>query len=73
MKQIIDEYNAYYGTAWSLDGLDRYNGDINNRLARKKAEFKQFSKQIDLVILKMTYYYPHNQIIIIFRSDNNNS
>ena len=51
MKQIIDEYNAYYGTAWSLDGLDRYNGDINNRLARKKAEFKQFSKQIDLVIV----------------------
>ena len=51
MSLIIKEYNDYYGTAWSLDGLDRYNGDINNRLARKKAEFKKFGKQIDLVIV----------------------
>ncbi|MBY3665093.1 type I restriction enzyme subunit R domain-containing protein, partial [Enterococcus faecium] len=28
-----------------------YNGDINNRLARKRAEFKQFGKQIDLAIV----------------------
>src|SRR5699024_5352699 len=28
-----------------------YNGDINNRLARKRAEFKEFGKQIDLVIV----------------------
>ena len=51
MSLIIKEYNDYYGTAWNLDGLDRYNGDINNRLARKKAEFKKFGKQIDLVIV----------------------
>ncbi|PEA90151.1 type I restriction endonuclease subunit R [Bacillus thuringiensis] len=51
MQEIIKDYNAYYGTAWSLTDIERYNGDINNRLARKKAEFKEFGKQIDLVIV----------------------
>ncbi|MGJ0914711.1 type I restriction endonuclease subunit R [Enterococcus avium] len=51
MQGIISEYNAYYGTAWNLAEIERYNGDINNRLARKKAEFKQFGRHIDLVIV----------------------
>jgi len=51
MRKIIKDYNAYYGTAWAIDDIDRYNGDINNRLARKKGEFKEFGKQIDLVIV----------------------
>ncbi|MGE1031920.1 type I restriction endonuclease subunit R [Bacillus sp. GKis3/1] len=51
MKEIIKNYNDYYHTAWSIEDIERYNGDINNRLARKKAEFKEFGKQIDLVIV----------------------
>lgn len=51
MKEIIKQYNTYYHTAWSIEDIERYNGDINNRLARKKAEFKEFGKQIDLVIV----------------------
>jgi len=51
MSQIIKDYNRYYHTAWSLEDIERYNGDINNRLARKKGEFKEFGKQIDLVIV----------------------
>jgi len=51
MAQIIKDYNSYYQTAWSIDDIERYNGDINNRLARKKGEFKEFGKQIDLVIV----------------------
>jgi type I restriction enzyme R subunit len=51
MNEIIKDYNNYYHTAWSIEDMERYNGDINNRLARKKAEFKQFNKQIDLVIV----------------------
>lgn len=51
MKEIIKGYNSYYDTAWSIEDIERYNGDINNRLARKKAEFKEFGKQIDLVIV----------------------
>src|SRR5699024_10687200 len=48
MKEIIKDYNAYYHTAWSIEDIERYNGDINNRLARKKGEFKEPGKQIDL-------------------------
>jgi type I restriction enzyme, R subunit len=51
MKEIIKDYNKYYHTAWSIEDIERYNGDINNRLARKKAEFKEFGKHIDLVIV----------------------
>ncbi|WP_060681316.1 type I restriction endonuclease subunit R [Virgibacillus halodenitrificans] len=51
MKKIIQDYNAYYDTAWSIEDIERYNGDINNRLARKKAEFKKIGRQIDLVIV----------------------
>ena len=51
MKGIIQEYNDYYNTSWSIEDINRYNGDINNRLARKRAEFKQFGKQVDLVIV----------------------
>ncbi|STO53260.1 Uncharacterised protein [Exiguobacterium aurantiacum] len=51
MRQVIRDYNTYYGTAWSIEDIERYNGDINNRLARKKAEFKEFGNQIDLVIV----------------------
>ncbi|WP_411675006.1 type I restriction endonuclease subunit R [Cytobacillus kochii] len=51
MKQIIKEYNAYYDTSWSIQDIERYNGDINNRLARKKAEYKQFGKHLDIVIV----------------------
>lgn len=51
MMEIIKDYNGYYHTAWSIEDIERYNGDINNRLARKKGEFKEFGKQIDLVIV----------------------
>lgn len=51
MIDIIKDYNSYYHTAWSIEDIERYNGDINNRLARKKAEFKVFGRQIDLVIV----------------------
>ena len=37
MKKIIKDYNQYYKSAWAIDDIDRYNGDINNRLARKRA------------------------------------
>ncbi|MBC1500157.1 type I restriction endonuclease subunit R [Listeria weihenstephanensis] len=51
MTQIIKDYNAYYGTSWSSEQINLYNTDINNRLARKKGEFKEIGKQIDLVIV----------------------
>ena len=51
MQDIIEDYNRYYKTAWSLQDIERYNGDINNRLARKRAEFQQIGRQVDLVIV----------------------
>lgn len=51
MNQIIKDYNDYYQTSWTLSDIERYNGDINNRLARKRAEFKQVGRQVDLVIV----------------------
>ncbi|CAM3685644.1 type I restriction endonuclease subunit R [Erysipelothrix urinaevulpis] len=51
MENIIDDYNNYYNTSWNISEINRYNSDINNRLARKKAEFKKFGQQIDLVIV----------------------
>lgn len=51
MAEIIHEYNEYYHTTWSLSDIEFYNKDINNRLKRKQAEFKQFGNQVDLVIV----------------------
>ncbi|KRL54490.1 type I restriction endonuclease subunit R [Furfurilactobacillus rossiae] len=51
MKAILDDYNAYYHTSWGLDTIQRYNGDINNRLSRKQAIFREPGKQVDLVIV----------------------
>ena len=51
MKEIIKEYNGHYGTAWTIEEIEQYNSDINNRLACKKGEFKKFGNQIDLVIV----------------------
>lgn len=51
MAEIIDDYNQMFGTSWSIESINRYNGDINNRLARKKGEFKEFGKHLDLVIV----------------------
>ena len=47
MAEIIAEYNKMFGTSWSVESINRYNGDINNRLARKKGEFKEFGKHLD--------------------------
>lgn len=51
MKEIINDYNRAYGTSWRVEDIDRYNGDINNRLARKKGEYKIPGNQVDLVIV----------------------
>lgn len=51
MKQSITDYNQLFGTNFSMDNIAGYNNDINNRLARKKSQFKPRSEQLDLVIV----------------------
>lgn len=47
MQNILDDYNNYYGTEWTLKNIGQYNLDVHNRLANRK----NFGKHIDLVIV----------------------
>lgn len=51
MKQAIDDYNHEYGTNFSMSEMQGYNNDVNNRLARKEAQYKPQSERLDLVIV----------------------
>lgn len=51
MQEFLQDYNDYYHTSWGLDTIQRYNGDVNNRLARKQAAFQVPGRQVDLVIV----------------------
>jgi type I restriction enzyme R subunit len=51
LKEIISEYNAVFGTSYELSDIDRYNININNRLARKDAQYKKDGNWLDLVIV----------------------
>lgn len=47
MQSILDDYNNYYGTEWTLKNIGQYNLDVHNRLANRKKS----AKHIDLVIV----------------------
>lgn len=51
MKQSLADYNAVYGTNFSMSELDQYNQNVNARLARKKAQYQADSQRLDLVIV----------------------
>lgn len=51
MKVSIADYNNQFGTKFSLESIKAYNGDINDRLARKKEKFWFRNEQLDLVIV----------------------
>lgn len=51
MTEVIQDYNERYGTSWGLDTIELYNSDINNRLARKKGEYRTLGNHIDMVIV----------------------
>ncbi|MCI6907434.1 MAG: HsdR family type I site-specific deoxyribonuclease [Succinatimonas sp.] len=51
MQQSLDDYNAMFGTHWSLDTINAYNSDLNNRLARKTGLFLDRDNQLDIVIV----------------------
>ncbi|MCL1924391.1 MAG: type I restriction endonuclease subunit R, partial [Defluviitaleaceae bacterium] len=49
LKQIMEQYNMQFGT--TFDDVDRYNKNINERLARKSAQYKKDGNWLDLVIV----------------------
>ena len=51
MCQSLTDYNEMFNTSFSMDELKGYNINVNNRLARKKAEFKPRDQQLDIVIV----------------------
>lgn len=51
MAESIADYNASYGTSFSLETIRAYNQNINKRLARKEEKYKNRAEQIDLIIV----------------------
>lgn len=51
MKRYLAYYNGIFGTKYELDGLSAYNGNLNDRLARKEKRYRDRDQQIDLVIV----------------------
>lgn len=51
MKMALADYNKEYGTSYSLDEINAYNKNINDRLARKNDTFKAQSERLDFVIV----------------------
>lgn len=51
MKQSLEDYNKIFNTHYSMAELGAYNTNVNDRLARKKDEFKPRSQQLDIVIV----------------------
>lgn len=51
MKQSLNDYNKMFNTNYTMENLSAYNTDINNRLSRKKKQFKPRDQQLDLVIV----------------------
>lgn len=51
MKEALDDYNKMFGTHFSIEGINAYNGNLNDRLARNEKKYLDRSEQLDLVIV----------------------
>lgn len=51
MKEALSDYNTEFGTHYTLETMRAYNRNVNDRLARKKDQYKSRSEQLDLVIV----------------------
>lgn len=51
MKRYLAYYNKLFGTKYAIDGLSAYNGNLNDRLARKEKRYADREQQVDIVIV----------------------
>lgn len=51
MEASLVDYNAMFGTHYTMEELPAYNREINDRLARKKERYQSRSEQLDLIIV----------------------
>jgi len=49
INAIMQDYNAMFGTSYT--DVDQYNKNINNRLARKDAQYQKDGQWLDMVIV----------------------
>ena len=51
MQSALDDYNEMFGTTYKIEGINAYNSNLNERLARKGKKYLDRSQQLDLVIV----------------------
>lgn len=51
MKRYLVYYNKLFGTKYEIEGLGTYNGNLNDRLARKEKRYMDRDQQVDIVIV----------------------
>lgn len=51
MKKSLDDYNEMFGTHYGTDGINAYNANLNERLARKEKKYLDREQQLDIVIV----------------------
>lgn len=51
MQESLDDYNEMFGTSYKIEGINAYNSNLNDRLARKEKKYMDRSQQLDLVIV----------------------
>ena len=51
MQESLDDYNEMFGTKYRVENIKAYNGNLNDRLARKEKRYLDRSQQLDLVIV----------------------
>lgn len=51
MQEALDDYNDMFGTNYNLAGINAYNANLNDRLARKEKKYLNRSQQLDIVIV----------------------
>jgi len=51
MQESIDDYNKMFNTKFSVEEIDAYNLDLQNRIKRTGKKYESRSQQLDLVIV----------------------
>lgn len=51
MRESLTDYNGMFGTHYEIEGINAYNSNLNDRLARKEKKYYDREQQLDLVIV----------------------
>ncbi|MCH3949669.1 MAG: type I restriction endonuclease subunit R [Acidaminococcus sp.] len=51
MKEALQDYSEMFGKPYTMEQLDTYNVNVNDRLARKQDDYQVRENQLDIVIV----------------------